>query len=141
MTPEARRLVQESWPEAADAAEALAVRFYTRLFEIEPAAHRLFASTDMALQRQKLVDMLRSIVAVLDRPEQLVPNAAALGRRHVDYGVEERQYDAVGEALRDALAATLGDRFTPELRDAWVEAYALLASVMKRAAIMARVRS
>ena len=133
--------MQDSWPQAADAAEALAVRFYARLFEIEPAAHRLFAATDMTLQRQKLVAMLRAVVAVLDQPDELVPSAAALGRRHVDYGVDERQYDAVGEALRDALAATLGDRFTPAVREAWVEAYALLASVMKRAAITARVRA
>jgi hemoglobin-like flavoprotein len=134
MTPEARRLVQESWPEAADAAERLAVRFYARLFEFEPDAHHLFASTDMVVQRQKLVDMLRTIVAVLDAPEQLIPSAAALGRRHVHYGVADRQYDAVGEALRDALAETLGARFTPEVRSAWTEAYTLLASVMKRAA-------
>ena len=125
--------MQESWPQASDAAEELAARFYDRLFEIEPDVHRLFASTDMAAQRQKLGDMLRSIIMVLDEPEQLVPSAAALGRRHVEYGVVDRHYDVVGEALRDALAATLGARFTPELRDAWIEAYALLASVMKRA--------
>jgi hypothetical protein len=32
----------------------------------------------------------------------------------------------VGEALLMALADTLGDAFTPELRAAWAEAYALI---------------
>src|SRR5437879_4775435 len=132
MTPEALRLLQQSWPDTAEAADALAARFYARLFEIDPGAQALFASVDMTAQRRKLTDMLGSIITILDAPERLVPNAAALARRHVHYGVHDAHYETVGEALRDAFAETLGDRFTPEVRDAWAEAYALLASVMKR---------
>ena len=134
MTPEHRQLVQDSWALAAPAVDDLARHFYARLFEIDPGAARLFATTDMVAQRKKFTDMLTSIVRAIDEPVELVPGAAALARRHTGYGVEDRHYDSVGEALLWALAETLGGALTPEARAAWVEAYALLASVMRRAA-------
>jgi len=134
MTPEHRQLVQDSWAAVTPAADDLARHFYARLFEIDPGAARLFASTDMTAQRKKFTDMLTSIVRAIDEPVELVPGAAALARRHTGYGVEDRHYDSVGEALVWALARTLGGTLTPDARAAWVEAYAVLASVMRRAA-------
>ena len=133
MTPDRRRLVQESWP-AGDAAERLAERLYARLFALDPTCARLFAGADMAAQRRKVSEMLAWIVTVLDAPERLVPAAAALGRRHAAYDVTARHYALLGEAFRDALADALGARYTPEVASAWAEAYALLAGVMRRAA-------
>ena len=54
--------------------------------------------------------------------------------RHVAYGVTDRHYDSVGEALLRALDEILGDAFTDDVRAPWVEAYALLAAIMRRAA-------
>jgi hypothetical protein len=45
-----------------------------------------------------------------------------LGRRHVQYGVHPEDYGAVGAA------------FTPEVREAWTRAYAVLAELMTMAA-------
>ncbi|TIS32963.1 globin domain-containing protein, partial [Mesorhizobium sp.] len=50
------------------------------------------------------------------------------------YGVEERHYPIVGQALIETLAAGLGTAFTPAVREAWEAAYGLLASVMIAAA-------
>ncbi|RWO35696.1 MAG: hemin receptor, partial [Mesorhizobium sp.] len=57
-----------------------------------------------------------------------------LAKRHVTYGVEERHYPIVGQALIETLAAGLGTAFTPAVREAWEAAYGLLASVMIAAA-------
>ena len=134
MLPEQRQRIQESWSLAASSVDELTIRFYARLFEIDPGAARLFAGTDMVSQRRKFADMMHAIVAAIDEPRQLVPGAAALARRHVAYGVEDRHYDSVGDAFLHALAQSLGAAFTDEVRTAWSEAYALLASVMRRAA-------
>ena len=77
--------------------------------------------------------MLSDIVANLDQLDDLIPTVAALGRRHRDYGVRDADYDRVREALLGAIGSALGDAFTREVRSAWEEAYALMASVMKRA--------
>jgi hemoglobin-like flavoprotein len=84
----------------------------------------------MAQQKKILIQTLTIVVKSLDRLDQLVPAIEALGRRHAGYGVRETHYDTVGEALLWTLGQGLGDGFTPELRDAWTEAYTTLASVM-----------
>lgn len=134
MNAERKRLVQQSWQSISRDHDRLVIAFYQRLFEIDPAAPALFAQTDMVAQRGKFLTMLGDIVRNLDMPQELIPTVSALGRRHVDYGVRDIDYDRVREALFAALAGEVGDRFTDELRDAWEEAYALTVSVMKRGA-------
>ena len=134
MNAERKRLVQKSWESVSREHDRLVVAFYDRLFEIDPVARSLFAKTNMVSQRAKFIEMLGEIVRNLDLPGDLIPTISALGRRHVDYGVREVDYDRVREALFGALETTLGNAFTDELRDAWEEAYALTAGVMKRGA-------
>ena len=137
MTPERERLIRDSWAQFRPHAAGAARFFYDRLFELDPGSQRLFATTDMSLQRVKLMQMLEEIVAVLDTPDLLVGPVAALGRRHATYGVQDGDYEPVGAALLWTLEETLGPAFTPEVRDAWSEAFLLLATVMRRAAARA----
>lgn len=133
MTPERARLVRESWERLAPVVPRVAATFYQRLFELEPAARALFRSVDQDAQVEKLTASISTIVAALDDPETLIPPLSQLGRRHQSYGVTDRNYDVLGDALIGTLRTTLGSEWTPELQDAWVEAYTLIASVMKRA--------
>ena len=137
MTPDQIPIVRESWPAVAADAGTLALHFYRRLFEIDHGAARLFAHVDMEAQRKKLVQALAVVVASLDDPDRLLNAVGALGKRHVHYGVEDHHFDSVGEALIDALHAVLGAGFTPDVQAAWLEAYTLVASVMRRALVRA----
>jgi hemoglobin-like flavoprotein len=109
--------------------------FYTRLFESNPDLAKLFRPTDMKEQRRKFLVMLSEIVRVIDMPELLISEVADSGKRHVSYGVQDRDYEDVGAALLWAIGQALGDRCTPEVLSAWREAYDLLAAVMRRAAM------
>jgi len=132
MRPDHIAIVRATWALAAPNATPIGLLFYARLFELDPALRRLFPD-DVTPQTTKLMHTLGVAVASLDRPETIVPAAELLGRRHVDYGVRDRDYDTVGRALLDTLATAFGDAFTAEVRAAWAEAYALLAGVMRRA--------
>jgi hemoglobin-like flavoprotein len=83
--------------------------------------------------------MLAQIVHAIDRPDQLVSSVAALGRRHVHYGVKDADYESVGAALLWTLEQGLDDAFTPEVRAAWAEAYLTVATVMRRAAMREQI--
>ena len=133
MDTERKHLVLKSWQSMAADHDRIASAFYERLFEIDPDARALFARTNMVDQRTKVVAMLSDIVANLDHLDDLVPTVGALGRRHRDYGVRDADYDRVREALLGAIGSALGDAFSREVRSAWEEAYALMASLMKRA--------
>ena len=134
-------LVRTSWPAVAERHDLLTARFYDHLFAIDESAARLFTGVDMAAQRVKLAQTLTVVVRSLDDLDRLLPAVAALGKRHTQYGVEDRHFDSVGEALLRALTDTLGDGFTTAVHAAWAEAYALLASVMRRALVRDVVRS
>ena len=132
MTPETQKLVRDSFAKVVPIAPAAAQMFYDRLFEIDPNLRPLFKG-DMNEQGKKLMAMIGTAVANLDKLDTIVPAVLDLGRRHKGYGVTAAHYDTVAEALLWTLGKGLGDAFTPEVKDAWVETYTTLAGVMKAA--------
>jgi len=135
MTPEAIRLVRESWAQVEDTRVDLAHAFYRHLFRIAPDTHRLFGHIPPAVQAEKFADMLHEIVSVLDQPYRMLPQVNLLGRRHSQYGVTAEDYAPVGDALLLALEERLGNECTPRVHAAWREAYQMLAQTMVRHAI------
>jgi hemoglobin-like flavoprotein len=128
--PEQVAELRRSWQLVARMADEAAQLFYTRLFELEPSLRTLFHA-EPAEQRRKLMDALSFIVARADRPDELQPMLAALGERHVRYGVRPEHYVTVGEALLWTLDQGLGALRTTESRDAWVAAYEFVATAMR----------
>ncbi len=137
MTPEQQALVRESWRRFEPTLRGAGGHFYDRLFELDPQLRQLFAGTDLEALEAKLMRMFGEIVGALDQPGELVAQVAALGRRHMQYGVKDADYESVGAALLWTLEQGLGEAFTPEVREAWTEAYLMVASVMRRAAARA----
>jgi hemoglobin-like flavoprotein len=133
MTPANQALVRNSFAMVVPIAPQAAALFYGRLFELDPALQTLFTG-DMEKQGRKLMAMIGTAVANLDRLEAIVPAVQDLGRRHVGYGVPPESYDTVAAALLWTLGQGLGESFTPPVEAAWTEAYTILATVMKDAA-------
>jgi hemoglobin-like flavoprotein len=136
MTPATQALVRDSFAKVVPIAEPAAAMFYARLFDLDPSLKPLFKG-DMPEQGRKLMAMIGTAVANLDKLETIVPAVQALGRRHAGYGVPAESYDTVGAALLWTLGQGLGDAFTPAVEAAWTEAYTVLATVMKDAAAAA----
>jgi hemoglobin-like flavoprotein len=114
-------------------AETAADIFYDRLFEIAPSVRSMFPA-EMSDQKGKLMQTLAVAVTNLHQVETIVPTVQELGKRHVGYGVKDEHYDVVGDALIYTLGKGLGDEFTPDVEEAWVETFRLVAGVMKDAA-------
>jgi hemoglobin-like flavoprotein len=134
MTPEQVSIVQESWKKLVPIAEQAAALFYGRLFELDPELKPMF-KTDLVSQGRKLTSMINTAVVNLHRVESIVPAVQALGRRPVGYGVKESNYDTVGAALLWTLEQGLGADFDDGAEAAWAEAYGILATAMKDAAM------
>lgn len=129
-------LVQDSFKKVRPIADTAAELFYTKLFQLDPPLKQLFPedSQSMKTQGSKLMSMLGAAVAGLKDFDSLVPVLEDLGKRHLDYKVEEFHYQTVGEALIATLETGLGDEFTYEVKNAWVDAYITMTDVMKNAA-------
>lgn len=126
-------LVQQSFEKVATLGEKVAEIFYGELFAIEPSLKKMF-SGDMGEQRKKLLTALALVVLSLHAPQKILGPVETLAKKHVGYGVKPIHYTYVGNALLRTLQKGLGEQFTPELRNAWIEAYGALADIMKEAA-------
>lgn len=129
MTPEQVTLVKNSWALVAPISEQAAELFYDKLFQLDPSLKPLFTG-DMKSQGKMLMSMLNTAVNSLDRLPGIVPAVQALGQRHVGYGVKDKDYATVGEALLWTLGQGLGDGFTDEICEAWTLTYTTLSTVM-----------
>jgi hemoglobin-like flavoprotein len=136
MTPRQKQLVQTTFAKVAPIADDAAALFYGRLFDLDPSLQPMF-TTDLKEQGRKLMRMIGMAVNGLDRLDELVPVVRQLGTRHAGYGVRDEHYDTVAAALVWTLEQGLGPDFTPEVRDAWVAVYGVLATTMKDAAAAA----
>ena len=133
MTPQQKHLVQTTFAQVAPIADDAAALFYGRLFELDPSLRPMF-TTDLKEQGRKLMRMIGMAVNGLDRLDELVPVVRQLGARHAGYGVRDEHYGTVAAALVWTLEQGLGADFTPEVKDAWVAVYGVLATTMKDAA-------
>ena len=137
MTPEQITLVQMSYQRVGPRLPDMAARFYQELFRRDPALRSLF-TIDLAEQQVRFARKLTELVEAIPRLDELLAHTRALGARHVGYGVRAADYQTVGAALIDALAAVLGDGFDRETQQAWALAYNLMAETMLDGAASAR---
>ncbi len=140
MTPEQVELLQHSFARVVPISETTAELFYGRLFDIPPEIRPLFNASSPD-QGRKFMSMLATLVRGLKDPQTILPTAQSLGGRHVGYGVVPEQYEHMGEALLWALEHVQGDDFTPDVRAAWAEAYAIISGVMTQTTASPKART
>jgi hemoglobin-like flavoprotein len=123
-------LLEHSFSLVKDRDEAFTAQFYATLLSDYPDIQPLFANTHLAKQGQKLFASLVLVVDNLRKPEVLSDALKGLGTRHVQYGVLPQHYPLVGSALLKTFAATLTTDWTPEVQQAWTEAYGAVTQLM-----------
>jgi len=129
LTPDEIELVQKSFTLVDPIADETAGLFYKKLFEIDPSIKPLFKG-DMADQGSKMMSVLKTAIAGLDKFDQLVPALKIMGQRHQSYGTEFKHYESFAKALLWTLREGLKGAFTPEMEQAWAKTYSALAEVM-----------
>lgn len=110
-------------------------RFYTCWFALDAEVRDLFPP-DMDLQRAAFAQALTWLFGELieQRANEPVAFLAQLGRDHRKYGVTQRHYDSMQEALLTTLGSHLIDRWDDRLADTAQQAVALIIGVMRGAA-------
>ncbi len=110
-------------------------RFYAHWFALDISARDLFPP-DLDRQRASFAHALSWCLGELaaHRAEQPVAFLAQLGRDHRKYGVTQRHYDSMQQALYTALSSRLADSWDDELAETARDAVALVVGVMRGAA-------
>ena len=107
--------------------------FYNRLFEIAPEVKHMFRNP-IPEQSKKLLTMINYVIVKLDRLEDIIGEVGKLAQRHTSYGVKPEHYVIVGDALIWTLEQGLGENWSEEVKEAWIECYTILSKAMIGAA-------
>ena len=126
-------LVRKSFALVQPMAPQAAALFYDNLFAADPTLRSLFTG-GMAQQGERLMAMIGNALGMLDRPGALMPALRSLGARHARYGVQDSHYPTVGGALLKTLEQGLGEAFTVEMRNAWLDLYGVITRSMQEGA-------
>lgn len=126
-------LVRSSFAVVTPKSDELGKLFYGLLFYAAPETRDLFP-VSMGVQRSRFLQALIHVMQTVDRPDDLGIFLRQLGRDHRKFGVLAQHYDAVGEALLEAMAEVSGPRWSPQVERAWRGAYDLVAEIMREAA-------
>lgn len=144
LTADKIELVETTWAAAATlGSETVGVLLFENIFKLAPGAVAMFGFADEVEERGlanspklkghavAVVETVATAIGMLGDLDTLVPVLEDLGTTHVGYGIAAAHYDVVGQALIDTLAAGLGDKFTPHVKDAWLAVWAVIATTMK----------
>lgn len=131
MTPRQIELIEDSWDFVITNTEEAGKLFYERLFSESPHLRPLFKG-EMRDQERKLISLITFAVSKLNNIDEIIKDVEALGARHRNYGVKDEYYHNVASALLWTLEKGLGNRWTPEVKQAWTDLYVALMGIMTR---------
>ncbi len=114
-------LLESSFAALAPQTNALAERFYKRLFELHPDVKPMFEGSDIAEQQNKLVTALQLVINSLRNPEALRNVLKDLGKKHQAYGAAPAHFDAVAAVMLEVLEEFAGGLWNPPMAAAWAD--------------------
>lgn len=132
LSPEAIALVGASIPAIEAHGTDITTAMYRELFESEEIA-ALFNQAN-----QKSGTQIQALATAILAYARNIENLGALGgaveriaQKHIGYAIHPEHYPYVATALLTAIKKVLGDAATPEILNAWGEAYWFLADILQ----------
>ena len=135
MKPETIQIVKATAPVVKEYGKAITERMYEIAFNERPEFRRFFENTHMKSEEEgkkqasKLAASVYAYATHIDQLENLGSTVEHIANAHVNTHVIAEQYPVIGECLLTAIKDVLGDAATPEVMDAWTEAYNHLADI------------
>ena len=121
-------IIKSTAPVIKEHGEAITSAMYRIMFAKYPEAKELFKDAEPE-QYKKLAAMVYAYAANIDNLGALQSGIDKVAQIHVDVKILPKHYPWVGESLLGAIKEVLGDAATPEIMNAWEEAYGFLAKV------------
>jgi len=133
LSPRTIELVKRSVPALATHGADITRRMYSILFK-DDHIRELFNHANQGEGGSQVKALAGAILAYaqnIENLEALVPVVERIAHKHIGYHILPEHYPFVAKALLSAIADVLGEAATPELLQAWGEAYWFLADVLK----------
>lgn len=111
--------------------EEITRTFYSRMFEAHPELLNIFnhANQKQGRQQKALANTVYAAAKYIDQLETILPAVVQIAHKHRSLGILPEHYPIVGEYLLLAIKEVLKDAATPEIIQAWADAYQVIADV------------
>ena len=135
MKPETIAIVKATAPVIQEMGTQITQRMYEIAFEARPDLRRFFTTTWMQnaeegrKQAGRLAEAVYAYALHIDELDKLSSAVDEIVQRHVRLNITAEMYPVIGECLLAAVKDVLGDAATPEVLEAWGEAYDALADI------------
>lgn len=105
--------------------------FYRNLFNKHPELKNLFNHQNQRGGRQPaaLANAVYGAAKYIDNLSTILPTVMVIAHKHRSLGILPEHYPIVGTNLLEAIKEVLGDAATPDIIQAWGEAYGVIADV------------
>ena len=124
-------IVKATAPVVAANAEAITRRFYQLMFSGNPEVKAYFNQAHQTgTQQRALAGSICAYAANIDNLGALGDAVELITQKHCSLMIQPEHYPIVGKHLLVAIKDVLGEAVTDEVRDAWAEAYGVLAQVL-----------
>lgn len=124
-------IVKSTAPVLEQHGEAITKVFYKRLFKNHPELKDVFNMTNQkkGTQQIALANAVFKYACYIDKLEMMGDALETIAQKHTSLSVPKEAYPIVGANLLIAIKEVLGDAATPDIMEAWEEAYGDLAVI------------
>lgn len=131
LSQETIKIIKSTVPVLEKHGKTITTVFYKNMFAAHPELLNVFNHTNQSQGRQQtaLANAVYAAAANIDNLEAILPAVIQIAHKHKSLGITEEQYPIVGYHLLGAIKEVLGDAATPEIIEAWGEAYGVIADV------------
>ncbi|XP_074345823.1 anaerobic nitrite reductase HB1-like isoform X1 [Apium graveolens] len=147
-TEEQEALVVKSWNVMKKDAAELGLKFFLKIFEIAPTAKKMFSflkDSDVPLEQNTKLKPHAMTVFVMTCETAVQLRKAGkvtvkestlddMGATHSRVGVVDEHFEVTKFALLETIKEAVPDMWSPEMKNAWGEAYDQLVITMKQRA-------
>ena len=129
LSQETINIIKSTVPVLEQHGKTITTVFYKNLFEAHPELLNVFNHVNQSQGRQQtaLANAVYAAAANIDNLGAIIPAVVQIAHKHKSLGITEDQYPIVGYHLLGAIKEVLGDAATPEIIEAWGEAYGVIA--------------
>lgn len=130
LSPTTIQIIKSTVPVLEVHGTAITKRFYTQMFAEHPELLNIFnhANQKQGRQQTALANAVYAAAQHIDNLAAILPSVKQIAHKHRSLGVLPEHYPIVGKHLLKAIKDELGDAATPEILEAWAEAYGVIAS-------------
>ena len=136
MKPGTIEIVKATAPVLKEHGRKITQRMYEIAFQLRPDLRPFFANTWMKdpeagrKQAEQLAAAVYAYALHIDELEKLSKGVEKITKVHIAAKIIPEMYPVIGECLLAAMKDVLGDAATPEVLEAWEEAYGALAEIL-----------